>query len=431
MAASRRNRYSRSTTGLNAIGFFASQVAYTAAATYSAFVTSAATVANNGQMGVFQYPALTLQSGGSNLSAGDRFFIAQIVDGDIKKTPILTYDSLAISYASNSPTSAVASFTVRKTAYSAPVLQSVTLGYNGTSGDLGMTAGTVAAPLTYSVSARDTSPSTQPFPVQSGTIKSTVSSASKLEMASALASDFSNAVDYEKSSDIMFCTCDLRTNGTVTNLGTRTATVVNGSTLVTFDAAHGLVASTAAYIQFVATGFFYKVVAIPSTTTMTLDRPYQGASFTTAAGGTSFITVANLATATLVGLNFTSIVEDTTFVLSYSSLPITIPPTVVTAWKQGSGAPWQVADMEKDTQVLSGFTNANAPFVQDMGQPTLFVTSPETSAAQYTTYFCRFRNSTESMAYANETAASYGYIIIACPNGTSPDTQISKILTNV
>jgi hypothetical protein len=162
-----------------------------------------------------------------------------------------------------------------------------------------------------------------------------------------------------------------------------------------------------------------------------LDRPYQGVSFTTAGGGTSFVTVANLATATLVGLYFTTIVEDTTFVLSYSSLPITIPPTVVTAWKQGSGAPWQMADMEKDTAVMSGFINANAQFVQDMGQPTLFVTSPETSAVTYTSYFLRFKNSTESFAYANEVASSYGYVIMGIPASGGPDAAISKIFTNV
>jgi len=88
MPASRRNRYSRSTTGLNAIGFFAAQLAYTAAANYSAFVALSASSANNGAMGVFLYPAMTLQSGAANLNAGDRFFIAQIVDGDIKKSPI-------------------------------------------------------------------------------------------------------------------------------------------------------------------------------------------------------------------------------------------------------------------------------------------------------------------------------------------------------
>jgi Tfp pilus assembly major pilin PilA len=420
MAASRRNRYSRSTTGLNAIGFFASQVAYTSAATYSAFVTSAATAANNGQMGIFLYPALTLQSGAANLNAGDRFFIAQIVDGDIKKSPVMTYDSLALSYTNPAPN---ANLQVRRTAYSAPVLQSVALGYNGTSGDLGMPTTAPTAPITYTVSARDTSPSTQPFPVQSGTIINKIAS-SKTDLAFALASDFVNATDYEKNSDVNFCTMDVKTNGTATAIATVTATFVNGSNIVTYSSTSTLAVND--ILEVTATGFSYKIVGIISTTVAILDRPYQGASFTTAGGGTAKKTVV-----TAVGLYVTSIVEDTTFVLSYNTIPVTIAPTVITAWKQGSGAAWQMADMERDTAVMSGYTNANAPFIEDMGKPTFFVSNPETSAAQYTTHFLRYRNTTESMAYANEQASSFGYIIIGTPNGTSPDAQITKILTNI
>lgn len=415
MAASRRNRYSRSTTGLNAIGFFAPALAYFAGANYSAFVTGAATAANNGQMGIFNYPALTTRS--TALGAGDRFFIAQVVDGDIKKSPVMTYDSTALSFTNPAPN---ANVQVRKTVYSSPVLQSITLGYNGTSGDLGMPATAPASPITYSVSARDTSPSTQPFPVQSGTIINRIA-ASKADLAFALASSFVNALDFERNSDIMFVTCDVKTNGTNTNIALTTATVINGSTLLTSASGtpNWLVGDL---IEFTSTGFTYKVVQVISGTVVVLDRPWQGVSAAIVAGGMGKKTAV-----TAVGLNFTSIVEDTTFVLSYSEIPITIPPTVVTAWRQGSGAAWQMADMERDTAVMSGFVNANAQWVEDLGKPTFFIS--ENSASQYTSYFLRFRNTTESMAFANEVTSSFGYIIIGAINSGGPDATISTVLT--
>jgi hypothetical protein len=420
MAASKRNRYSRSTTGLNAIGFFSPALAYTSAATYSLFVTSAATVANNGQMGIFLYPANTLQSAAANLNAGDRFFIAQIVDGDIKKTPVMTYDSLATSFTNPAPAATVQ---VRKTAYSAPVLQSIALGFNGTSGDLGMPATAPTTPITYSVSARDTSPSTQPFPVQSGSIVNKIAS-SKTDLALVLAADFVNATDFERNSDSAFITCDVKTNGTATAIAVVTATFINNSNIVTYSSTSTL--AVADLLEVTATGFTYKIVGIISTTVAILDRPYQGASFTSAGGGTAKKTAV-----TQTGLYFTAVAEDTTFVLSYSSIPVTIPPTVITAWKQGSGAAWQMADMERDTAVMSGYTNANHPWVEDMGKPTYFVTSPETSAVTFTSYFIRFKNSTESMAFANEQVSSFGYVILGIPASGGPDAAISKILTNV
>lgn len=414
MAASRRNRYSRSTTGLNAIGFFAPALAYYAGANYSAFVTASATAANNGQMGIFNFPALTTRS--TALGAGDRFFIAQIVDGDVKKSPVMSYDSTALSFTNPAPN---ANVQVRKTVYSAPVLQSIALGFNGTSGDLGIPITAPTTPITYSFSVRDTSPSTQPFPVQSGQILSRIAAA-KTETAFALASDFVNALDLERSSDIPFCSCDVRTNGTNTGIATVTATFINGSPVVTYSGTSTL--AVGEIIEVAATTFSYKVISLVSSTVAILDRPYQGVSFTTAASGTGKKTVV-----TAVGLYITAIVEDTTFVVASTGIPLTIPPTVITAWRQGSGASWQMLDMERDTAVMSGYTNANAPFIEDLGKPTFFVI--ENSAAQFTSYFIRFRNTTESMAYANEVASSFGYVIIGAINSGGPDATISTVLT--
>lgn len=436
MALSRRNRYAKSLTGLNAIGFFSPVAAYTSATTYAGFVQTAP-ASTNGTLAIIAYPTMAVQTTG--LAAGSQFFIAQVLDNDIKKSPIMTHNGNAASV-----TNYVGpNFFLKKTTYTAPVLAQQTAGYNGTSGDLGLTAGTVSNPITYVFSARDITPANQPFPTQVATVFSQYSTATnvKFEITSALAADFSNSLDYQTNSDTVFAYCDVLCNGTGTQVAGVTGTFIAGSTTVTFSGAHSLTlaASYAIRIGSAATGQCYKIIAVPSTTTITIDRPFQPSMLavgtpvlTTASGGVYQITVANVPTITQTGLQVTAATEDCNFILSYASIPANLY-TNTTPWLQGSGAAWQVALMEQDTAVMSGFTNANYPWIQDIGTPTFFVPFPaaETSTVQYTLYFIKYRNVTESFAFPNEQVSPFAYIIVACPNSGGPDTTVSTVLLGV
>jgi len=404
MATSRRNRYGRSLNGLNAIGFFSPVTAYTAATTYTEFVSLSALAANNGKMAIINDTTKAVLT--SALTSGTRFFIAQVVDGDIKKSPVMTFSTGTV---------------IRKTVYNAPVLQETRVGYNGSTGTLGVAAPAAGQTNTYTISARDTSPASQPFPIQEGTAVVKSTTATIYDITASLVSDFLNVPDYEKSSDINFVNAEIITNGTATAIATVTATVIQGSATVTYSGAHTLVVGD--LLEFTATGKTYKVVQVISSTVAVLDRPYAGTSFTTAAGGTAKKTVV-----TATGIAFTAFVEDTNFVLSKNSSLSGALVTFTTPWKQGSGAAWQASLMEEETHVFSGFTTGNYPFVQDMGKPTSFVLNPETSAVQYTMYFIKYTNTTDSMAYFNQPTSAFGYLIMGIPNSGGPQATIDTVL---
>lgn len=403
MATSRRNRYSKSLEGLNAIGIVSPALAYTAQTTYAGFVGSAVTPALNGTIAIVNATTNAVLT--TLLTAGTRFFVAQIVDGNIKKTPVMTFG---------------ADTTIRKVVYVAPVKQKVNIGWNGSAGSLNLTAPSAGQTRTAVLSVRDTSPANQPFPVQEGRAVIKNTAATLFDMTAAIVSEFLNAVDYQGNSDINFVNAEVLTNGTATAIATVTATVITGSSTVTFSGAHTL--AVGEILQFTATGKSYKIVAVPSSTVAVMDRPYAGDSFTTAGGGTSKKTVI-----TATGIELTAFVEDTTFVVSVQQDLAFATIVNTTPWVQGSGAPWQVSAMEDQTQVFDGFTTGNYPWVQDFGKPTSFVASPETSAVQFTTYYMKAKNSTDSMAYPNEQVSVFGYTILAVPNAGGPQATVDTV----
>lgn len=92
--------------------------------------------------------------------------------------------------------------------------------------------------------------------------------------------------------------------GTDTTGATGTLTFTNGSTLVTASVASGANgAVVGAYLKTddaaVDTGVLYKITALPTATTFTIDQPYQGASGTFTAGNASVYTAALLSAGSL------------------------------------------------------------------------------------------------------------------------------------
>jgi roadblock/LC7 domain-containing protein len=288
MATSRRNRYSKSLEGLNAIGFVSPASAYTAATTFGAFVASAADSANQGKLGIF------LENGDvktTALAAGDKFQIAQIVDGNIKKTPFMVFGTANGTK-------------VRKTAAVTPVKQVVTVGYNGTAGTTGIAAPSAGSKNTYVLSVRDTSPANQPFPVQEGRVEVTNSSASIYDIAASLVTDLQNLKDYYDSADINFVEAKILLVGTDTQIATVTGTFSSGSDIVTYSGSHTLAVGEIVSIGNAATSQVYKVAEVLSATQVRLDRPFVGATVTTGAGGTYKVTVP-----TNVGIVMDSLVD--------------------------------------------------------------------------------------------------------------------------
>lgn len=405
-----RNRYAKSLEGLNAIGFVASALAYTGATTYAAFVASAATAANNGALAIFNHPANTLRS--TALTPGDQFFIAQIVDGNIKKTPVYTFGTANGT-------------TVKKTVYAAPVKQAISVGFNGTAGTSGIAAPSAGNVKNYVLSARDTSPSTQPFPVQEGRVKVTKTTATIYDIAAALVSDLQNLNDNQRNADINFVEAKILLVGTDAAIATVTATFTSGSKNVVFSGASTCAVGDIISVGNAGTSQVYKVVAVVGgNNDPILDRPFVGDTVTTGAGGVFKVTVP-----TEVGIVLSSIVEDTTFVVTLQEDLASATVTNTTAWKQGAGAPFQIAAMEEQTQVMDGLTTINAQWAADYGAPTKFAAA-DGSAVTYNTYYLSFINKTPSMAYVNEQTQAASYAILACPvSGNTPNATISTVLT--
>lgn len=407
MAVSRRNRYFKSLSGLNAQGFFSPAVEYATSTTFADFVRGVGTgTISSGTIAVINAATQAVQAGA--LVAGTKYFIAQAVDGDVKKSVTFVAGTGNIE--------------VRKTAYSAPVKQRTIIGYNGTSGVMGTIIPAAGAKTNLTLSIRDTSPGSQPFPVQEGTTQISNSAATEFDAVASLVANLSNVPDYERNSDVNLVRVEMLSNGTKTAIATVTATVQEGSPQVTYSGAHTLAVGDILQITLNGLDTVYKVVSVPSTTVAVLDRPFAGASGTTAAAGTAKVTVP-----TEYGIVLTAFVEDTAFVVTKNDDLVNATVTEATTWKQGSGAAWQVAAMESECQVFAGYTTGNEAFTEDYGKPASFV-SPE-SGLIYNLWFIKYNNSTASMAYPNENTHHIGYIILAAPTtGATPSNELDLIL---
>jgi len=404
--ASLRNRYSKSLEGLNAIGFVSPAVDYaTLFTTFAAFVAASGVAANQGAIGVFRPDLANTPIQTAALAAGNEFFIAQIVDNQIKKTPIMVFGKANDTK-------------VRHTPYNAPVKQNITIGYNGATGGIGMTPPAVGETKTFVLSARDTSPSTQPFPVQEGRIVVKNPTATLLDMVFALVADFTGGLDYERNSDISFLRVNVISDAPGAAIAAVTATLNEGSATVVFSGAHTLAVGDV--IEVLVNGFTYKVVSVPSTTVAVLDRPYSGPTLVTAAGGVNKMS----GPAVAAGIILEAYVEDTTFVVTLGQDLQGALINNITPWKQGAGAPWQVAAMEDQTQVMDGYTTINAQWPDDYGKPTKFVNT----AATYNQIYIQAYNKTASMGYPNEQTKSQSNVILASPvGGATPDTELITI----
>ena len=109
------NRYNRLLFGKNHQGFYSRNLEYTSHANYGDFVSF---VSQESEIGIFDADTNNLIT--SALTPGQRFFIAQLQDGEVRKSTILTYDETQME--------------IYKTPYKEAKKLKKAIGWNGSSG---------------------------------------------------------------------------------------------------------------------------------------------------------------------------------------------------------------------------------------------------------------------------------------------------------
>lgn len=398
-------RYSKNLAGQKGFVFVGpSSVEYTDDTTYSAFIDNAA----EGEIGIF------LEAGTAKttaLAAGEKFFIAQKRDGEIFKTPVIPFNDI---------------YAKRKTAYSAPARKVMTVGYNGTAGDVSIsfTGASSTSPLEFGLSVRETTPGNQPFPVQEGRVLVTSATADEYTVIAQIVSILNAAVDYERTEPDRFVKAEIISNGALTEL-TQNLTVRNGSPFITAAASITIATGTLVSIR----GTIYKVAVGGTGTSFTLDRPYQGATETIAVGSTvdQAATMAYTSGTTLLGIKLTGLYDETHFTVTVETGLSNAPVATATEWALGAGSGLSIVELEKEARFFHGIGSVvNAEFAADYGLPTLFGSSSVT----YDQYFIdTIPSVTPSAAAPLARTQQIQKIIIAVPSsGTTPSNELTTIL---
>jgi len=417
MPNSKYRRYSRNLSGFNAQGFFAaygSNDANTDGYTTLDLLAGAAHdgTGTNGTLGIYDETGAIITVA---LNAGDQYRVAQILDGQVKMSTMFTWG-----------TGGLAASSAVKTPYSAPVLQQIALGYNGTAGSLNLTL-VAGQEQEFVFAARDLTPANQPFPVQEARAVKTLDATTIFQIASALARDFNGEYDLEQNEDENFAHATVIVDiATQAANGALTLTIAQDSNIATISGAHGYTGGE--YIAIL--GHLFRVEEAVSATVIRLDRAWKGATQTTLATGTTIATWGDITYVdgtTEIGIQVTAETEDVHFNLSAGEDLAGATYTVLQAWALGSGAAWQMRFLEEETQTFAGWTTKNYPFVEDYGKPTSFVSADDDSSQEWDQWFIRYRNGTLSMAYANENAHHVGNLVIAAENGGAVETYLDTV----
>ena len=410
MAKSIRNRYLRSLEGLNAQGFFAPS-GVSNAATTATDLKSFVAAAVEGSIAVFNAETNAVVT--AALSAGTKYFFGQIVDGELKKSTV--WDAGAVE--------------IQATAFDAPVLQTTAVGWNGTSGDLNIDI--VGGLQEFVLRINETTPASQPFPTIEGRAIVRNPNTNDYEVAAAIANDINGVYDYEQNEDekaIEVYVVSQAASAAFTTAAETSGLQTAGKTTVVVDDASDA-ALPGSLIKFAAAGAnpsvaTYRVVSVATggaIESITLDRPLVD-DVPTATPVTAVDYDPTDDAKNSVGLIVRALAEDVVFSVGVTEDLAAADVSTLTEWKQGSGAPWQVAAMEKETQVFAGETTQNIAFREDFGRPNSFVNGmadPTAVTNQYSLWFIKYNARTDSMAYPNEYVGVFGYVILGAPDQTS------------
>lgn len=399
-------RYSKNTSGQRQHVFVSgSGLNYTDDTTFAAFIDNAP----EGEIGIF------LSSGAIKtdaLAANQEFFIAQKRDAAIHKTPILKFNDIVSK---------------RKQAYTAPVRKVITVGYNGTSGDVSLDFTGVSStnPQDVAIAIRETTPGNQPFPVQEGRVAVTSSTQDEYAVLHNICKQINGDLDYARTMPDRFVKAEILANGTLTAFG-QTLAVVNGSNLAT---AGGNVTFAAGTKLSIAGTIYSLASAVSAGTAIVLDRNYQGTT-ATVASGTSSSTVASMAYTsgtTLLGLRITSLFDEAHFSVQVEDGLSNATVATATEWVMGSGYPTMVADLETEGIIFAGIgSTLNTAFKEDYGVPTKFTSASLTYDLYFIDLYPVIRPSA-GLPVA-ETKLPQKVIIAAQSSGTTASDELTTIL---
>ena len=397
-------KYFKSTYGQSFQGFVTKAVAYTTQATYDLFVANAV----EGEVGVYIVNTTTpieskatLNASGNALT-GLRFFIVQKRDGKIHKSVTYNY----------------ADCTVTQNAYAAPIKQVTNIGYTGTA--YSMNQSTILPGQIYAIKILETTPLNQPNPAWAFEYV-TGPTDTLLSAMWGLVRQINGPLSAQNQPNGTIASAALNVNGTFTantvtsgNFG-----VTNGITTVT-GTGHNVAAG--AYIRIGGTtdAFpVYKVLSVdPSGNSFTLDAPYQGVT-------NAALAPANLGTmsgtTTLAGIQLTATNFDSHFKVAVQEDIQSATVTYTTPYREGTGFPQQVSDIEKEGQIFDGYTTLNYAFTADYGQPASF--TDFTLTYQYIFINPLVRGT--SKAIPNTPDWFQPHVVIATPVGVAPTTALT------
>lgn len=220
------------------------------------------------------------------MASTDKFFIVQGKGATqpLMKSPVLTKGSVAISASK----------------FKAAVQQVTYVGYNLTTGSL-PTANLTDFWIKIRKRDNDAANRSQPMSLFAGPVK-TDATGTQEELAFALAkSGLKNFADEPANGYLKF---EVVSNGTLAAIGTATLAATNGSKLLTYSAAHSLAVGDLVFIA----GATYKVAAVPSATTVTLNIAFQGTTVAALATGTTYATThGKLTVPTAFGIRLTGV----------------------------------------------------------------------------------------------------------------------------
>lgn len=362
-------RLFKNLVGISEKVFVVPNIVYTAQTTFAAFVAAAAVA--DGEIGVFLDTG-AVRTTALTTGSGQKFFVAQKRDGAIHKTPIISWDQLTSK---------------RRTAYSAQVNKVMSIGFNTTNvtSDLFPATPFAAAlstnTLTFGIAVRETTPGNQPFPVQEGYATVNSSGANQYDVLAQIVSQLNFDLDYERAAPDPFVIAEIQQSTTTTAITVAaTLSVTNKSNQIVFNAAPTGAPAVGGFIAIGGTGqsgAVYKITAIAGdAVTYTLDRLYSGAT-------NAALAIANVLTAPFVsgtsklGVRFTSILPESTFVVAGSFGLQSAPVLQTTAWVFGSGYGASIVELEsREGAIFEGVgSTINAAFASDYGQPTKYATS--------------------------------------------------------
>jgi hypothetical protein len=298
----------------------------------------------------------------------------------------------------------------------------------------------------FVLSARETTPANQPFPIQEGRAIVRSGSPTDIDIATKIAADINNTYDFERNGDNGFVAVNAVSNvvGLVATVGS-TFTYTSGSTQVFVpgaDVTGDANALVGNYIvnNEVVTGSTFMIQEITAVTfdgtnsIIEIYPAYSGAlgagggpgTETTAAADIFYATKAEVDAAN-VGITLLGVDDEVHFDTNVSEDLGDAVVTTITDWNFGSGDSWQVAPIEDECTTFDGDTTKNAAWHQDYGTPDLWVDDASTDT--YTLFIIESLNRIIPSAGApqNQTLMQAN-IIIAAISGEALEVILDTVL---